>query len=122
MKVFFVSLLILVCAGLLSWFIYAWATSEILLAHGTVTDKTYVQEHWDHYTRTDSEGRTHLESTYHAPEHWITVNCPEYVFTMDRRDVYVRFKVGDRVKLTYLSKLHWVKRVYAEEDQILVER
>jgi hypothetical protein len=120
-KAILISAVLLAAAAGLSYFVWAWATSEVLLAHGTVTSKTYVPERWSSHLTTDADGRLHSYSDYHAPEYWVSVTCPEYVFTIDRRPVFQRFREGDRVKLTYLSKLFWVKRVYAEDEEIPME-
>jgi len=112
---------VLIIGGL----IYLYATSEILLEHGTVTSKEYVPPyHGSHIEfHTDSDGNTTFRTVDDSrpAQYNVTIMGGRKTFNLNDRNVFNRFPQGARVKVTYLSKLGWVKRVYGEDEQIPVE-
>lgn len=114
-----------VCAIGLAVFIYLWATSEIMLEHGTVTDKTFVPEHRGSHISVSVDGNGNVSAypvdEYTPPQYLITVKGSRHTFTMNDFGVYRRFHEGEKVKVVYLSKILHVKEVYGENEQIPVE-
>jgi hypothetical protein len=117
-----VGVVVLVITSGIATYAYLYSTSEVLIAHGTVTEKRYVPERSYTYFTTDNKGFVETHHGYDPPKYWVTMTCPEKEWTWNDSRLYHRFREGDSIKVLYLSKVGYVKQVYREEDEIPVER